>query len=80
MGFNGGGLRVSLSVDGGRLGVVDHWLCHLQSPLRPISGSKVQGTTGQLPPALPIAGKTRFDFYSLLEKQLKVSGFIFDES
>ena len=26
MGFNGGGLGVSLSVDGGRLGVVDQWL------------------------------------------------------
>ena len=26
MGFGGGGLGVSLSVDGGRLGVVDRWL------------------------------------------------------
>ena len=26
MGFSGGGLGVSLSVDGGRLGVVDRWL------------------------------------------------------
>ena len=26
MGFNGGGLGVSLSVDGGQLGVVDCWL------------------------------------------------------
>ena len=26
MGFSGGGLGVSLSIDGGRLGVVDRWL------------------------------------------------------
>nr|POE97379.1 hypothetical protein CFP56_31070 [Quercus suber] len=34
---------------------------HLRYPLPPISGSKVQGTTGQLqlPPAPPNAGKTR---------------------
>nr|POE61690.1 hypothetical protein CFP56_68926 [Quercus suber] len=33
---------------------------HLRSPLPPIFGSKVQGTTGQLqlPPVPPIAGKT----------------------
>ena len=35
---------------------------HLQSPLPPISGSKVQGTTGQLqlPPVPLIAGKTSY--------------------